>query len=881
MARSSHGSKHPDTKQQDTSGSQKHDLTPIDPNSLLGVGAALAIHDSEEDVARFIGSAVTAVLRVKFGAVALITGDGGAFRVFGQFRDAPLQDSLAKEIEQFLSTSIKKSDAFSGETLREIRVQRERFPNLSAVGFRRLLSARLRTLDSDFGLVLAGQTPDKPYLPVQATFLETLASQTSLALHRLQLRQERKQAEKALQEAHDELEHRVEERTAELANANAMLKAEISEHKQSEVALEQLRRQNELILNSVGEGIYGLDLHGNTTFANPSSARMLGWTAEDLIGKPQHAIVHHTKPDGKPYPRKECPIYAAFKDGSVHRVDTEVFWRKDGTSFPVEYISTPIRDENGELIGAVVTFRDITNRKRAEDALRKAHEDLELRVKERTAKLSEANEQLMSEISERKRVQAALHEAKEVAESANRAKSDFLANMSHELRTPLNGILGYAQILKRDKRLLDAQKAGVDVIERSGNHLLNLINDILDLSKIEAEKLEIQSNDFHLPEFLNDIAAGARLSAEEKGLLFVYKPSSSLPAGVHADEKRLREVLLNLLSNAVKYAEKGEVVFSAGTQKGSAGKTKLRFQVEDTGIGIAPEKLQEIFLPFQQVNVGRQYTEGTGLGLTISRRLVKLMGGELLVKSTPGKGCVFWFELEVTELQDWKRTEAAVERTIVGFRGKKRKILVADDKPENRAVATGFLLPLGFKIAEAQDGKDCLSQATKFKPDLILMDLVMPVMDGFEATRRIRRSAELKDVVVIALSASVFEHNRHESEEAGCDDFIPKPVQFEELLEKLRNHLALDWIYDIESETDGRGKSQEKPLVAPPSEELAVLFELAERGQIMAVRDEIDRIEALGEQFKAFTLEVRRFAKGYQMKQICDLIEPYLNKANE
>ena len=355
---------------------QAQKLTRIDPYSLLGIGAALALYDSGEDVAQFIASAVTAALRVKFGAVALREAGDDKLRVLGQLSNSPLQRSLVKEIEKVFTT-IKNAKAGPGEIIREIEVKKDLFPKLHTKGLGRLLLVPLRTLDRDFGFVLAGKTSCEPYLPVQTASLDTLASQTSMALHRIQLNQERKRTEQALQKARDELEHRVGERTAELAKANSMLKAEITERKRAAESLEQLRRHNELILNSAGEGIYGLDLRGHTTFANPASARMLGWTAEELIGKPQHAIIHHTRPDGKPYPREECPIYAAFKDGAVHRVDTEVFWRKDGSSFPVEYISTPIRDDKNNLVGAVVTFRDITKRKQAEKALHDALREVE------------------------------------------------------------------------------------------------------------------------------------------------------------------------------------------------------------------------------------------------------------------------------------------------------------------------------------------------------------------------------------------------------------------------------------------------------------------------------------------------------------------------
>ncbi len=463
------------------------------------------------------------------------------------------------------------------------------------------------------------------------------------------------------------------------------------------------------------------------------------------------------------------------------------------------------------------------------------------------------------------------------------AKSQFLANMSHELRTPLNGILGYAQILKKGKTLSDHQKNGLGIIHQCGDHLLNLINDVLDISKIEARKMELYQKNFHFPEFLEGIAEICRIRAEQKGIELIYETLTQIPKAIRADEKRLRQVLINLLGNSVKFTEKGFITFKVGYQQ-----EKFRFQVEDTGIGIAQEQLEEIFLPFQQAGEKSRETEGTGLGLTISRQLVELMGSELKVKSTLGKGSIFWFDLELHEVDEWDDVANAWECNIIGFKGDKRKVLVVDDKWANRSVLVNLLEPLGFEVVEAINGLDGLNKASEFKPDVIFMDLVMPVMDGFEATRRLRNSPDLADVVVIAISASVFDFNQQQTREVGCDAFVPKPFREAELLEKLRGNLELEWVYD-ESEvrsqepgvidkkqrTTDNGQLTNSKLIAPPPEELAVLLDLAMRGNLKGIGEQAARLEELDKQWVPFATHLRQLAKGFKGKQILEFLKQY------
>jgi signal transduction histidine kinase/FixJ family two-component response regulator len=501
------------------------------------------------------------------------------------------------------------------------------------------------------------------------------------------------------------------------------------------------------------------------------------------------------------------------------------------------------------------------------------------RLHETNNALSEANHDLFGLNKDLQENTKALELASMQAQQANQAKSRFLANMSHELRTPLNGILGYAQILNRDKGLDEKQLDGVGIIRRSGEHLLGLINDILDLARIEAERIELEEEAIGLPTFLENVSEISSVRAQQKGLAFVYDPPSDLPEVVRGDPRRLRQALLNLLGNAVKFTEKGDVQFLVGVVSQTQEQVRLRFEILDTGAGMTETEAREVFKPFEQAGGAKQRAEGTGLGLAISQQLVGLMGGEIQVESTPNKGSRFWFEANLIAVDEQEEITVQDERVPVGYKGDSRQILVVDDKVENRALLVSFLEPLGFEVREAEDGQASLDLAVETRPDVILLDLVMPVLDGYETARRLRQVTEQKDTVVIALSASVFEHERQQSLDAGCTDFLPKPVIAEDLFEKIGEYLDLEWTYEEVEERSADISTGE--MVMPPVDVLMPLFEVAQKGQIFALEGQIDGIAKLGEVYGPFVSAVQKLAGDFKVDQICALIKPHLGGQDE
>jgi len=473
-----------------------------------------------------------------------------------------------------------------------------------------------------------------------------------------------------------------------------------------------------------------------------------------------------------------------------------------------------------------------------------------------------------------------LDRARETAEVANRAKSEFLANMNHELRTPLNGILGYAQILAAAPNLTPQQQTGLAIIHQCSRHLLTLISDILDLAKIEAQKMMLYPRPCGLSDFLTTTAEMCRIKADQKGIGFEFEVAAELPTVVRVDEKRLRQVLLNLLSNAVKFTDAGTVTFRVDGQWDEAApddRYRLHFIVKDTGIGMSPDRLSRIFLPFEQISSGDRNAEGTGLGLTISQKIAALMGSQIQVSSQLGQGSTFQFELTVPvgDAVAIRPAHAADARLITGYLGPRRHLLVVDDAPENCAVLVSLLEPLGFRVTTATDGKQGLEQALQQRPDLIVTDVVMPYMDGLTLTRQLRRQPAFHQVPIFAASASLSRADRQASLTAGCDQFLPKPIEMDALLSAIAHHLHLTWQYESISGTapPPASAAQRSPLVVPSPDELATLYQAARGGFIDEIQQQAVALKQANTCYTAFADRIITLAQQFEADAIVQLIE--------
>ncbi|MDM8518762.1 ATP-binding protein [Anaerolineales bacterium HSG6] len=501
-------------------------------------------------------------------------------------------------------------------------------------------------------------------------------------------------------------------------------------------------------------------------------------------------------------------------------------------------------------------------------------DNLEKMVERRTAELSLINDRLRQENSERKQIEAALLTAKETAEAANKAKSEFLANMSHELRTPLNGILGYAQILNRDQSFTERQQSAIDSIEENGKNLLSLINDVLDISKVETGHLHLKPANMEFPEFLSRLVQTTKERAARHSLGFIFEAASDLPVVVQADELRLHQILANLLDNAIKFTDEGQITLTVGYWH-----NKLRFQVADTGVGLEPEEMLQLFEPFhRRLSEQHSTVQGTGLGLSICQQLVSMMGGTLNAQSDLGEGSTFWFDLDLPIVsQTLKKIPRSQE--IIGYKGVRRKVLIVDDKIDNRLVLSNMLKLLQFDIVQASDGQQAIDQTREESPDVILMDIMMPGIDGLEATKQIRQDTTIQNTTIIALSGRSFEEDRLACQQVGCNDFLTKPLSFSHLFQTLQAHLNLTWIYQEKTVANTKAtppNDDYTDMVGPPEAVLQTLLELAKRGDVKRIRYEVTELETVNHKYKPFADQLRELAKRYRVKQIRELLQSYV-----
>jgi len=544
--------------------------------------------------------------------------------------------------------------------------------------------------------------------------------------------------------ARDDLEVRVNERTSELEQ-------EIADRQFAQEALLESEGRIRLLLDSTAEAIFGINRSGDCTFCNPATLRLLGFQKpEDLLGKHMHAVMHHSHKDGTPFPESECNITRSLEQGKGAHSHSEEFFRADGSSFPTEYWAHPIRSQ-GTIVGAVITFLDIT---------------------------------------ERKRTEAALVEAKETAEMASRAKSEFLANMSHEIRTPMNGIIGMTD-LALDTDLNGEQREYVTLVKSSAEGLLRLINDILDFSKVEAGKLELEEIDFDIREMFSNSLKTLAVRADEKHLELSSRVARGVPSVVLGDPTRLQQVIVNLVGNAIKFTEQGNVVVEVDVEKDVAPNLVLHVSVSDTGIGIPQEKQKLVFESFAQADgsTTRRF-EGTGLGLTISRRIVQLMGGRLWLESHPGSGSRFHFDAMLrrpdTVTPAAKQPGHALEAVAV---------LVVDDNQINREILCEMLSNWNMKPTGTATGREALTTLRSARDagspfSVVLLDAQMPDMDGFAAAEAIHQEANLASAVILMLSSQKQLISAARCREIGVTVFLSKPIGQSELLDAILNVLG-------------------------------------------------------------------------------------------
>lgn len=494
-----------------------------------------------------------------------------------------------------------------------------------------------------------------------------------------------------------------------------------------------------------------------------------------------------------------------------------------------------------------------------------------------------ARDEISTEVEVRKRAE---HHARDAA----KAKSEFLASMSHEFRTPLNGILGYTQILLMDKSLPEKTLQAISSMRRSGENLLELINDVLDLSKIEASRMTIQISHFYLHDLIDSIREVYEGHARMKGIEFRTVLDAGLPESVSGDEGRLRQILVNLISNAIKFTDQGFVELHVSIHSSEL----IRFAIQDSGIGVSAAQIDQITLPFHQIGHRDRKAQGTGLGLSISSRLLQMMHSELKIESEPEKGSLFWFELPHQPQLERKMVLSPEE--ILGYKGRKQTILVVDDSRENRSVLLPLLRKTGFDVIEANSGAVAISDCLRLPPDLILMDYYMPGMTGVEATRSIHEMfrRDLKDPPpVIMTTGGGTAEERAAAEQAGCVEFAVKPIRFADLLRLLQLHLHLHWIYRenakdagarasfSEQHTEGialvtRSQVAQPSITAPPPETLGGLLELARAGNIRPLRKALGDLQKEG-LYNDFATFLQNLCRSYQVNRIVEFLEKQLD----
>ncbi|MGD1704628.1 ATP-binding protein [Dapis sp. BLCC M229] len=660
----------------------------------------------------------------------------------------------------------------------------------------------------------------------------------------------RKQAEKALEKANQELEKEVARRTVSL--------------------LESQRTLTTLMSNLPGMAYRCLnDSNWTMIFVSQGCYSLTGYLPQDLTNTSQYAQLIH--------PEERDRLWQQVQKAIAERRPFRVTYRlvsQEGTEKWVWEQGRGIFNQNGKVQFIEGFIADITD-------WIKAKKDLE-----------KSNQELREILEQLKITQVKLQIAKENAETANKAKSEFLANMSHELRTPLNSVIGFTQILCQDAHLKPEQQERLRIINRSGEHLLSLINNILEMSKIEAGQTTVNETDFDLHAVLQDLQDMFCLKVQKKGIQFVLEPDSDLPQYISADEGKLRQVLINLIGNGVKFTDKGGVILRAKVEKAPENREYqlLQLEVEDTGPGIAPEELDKLFVAFEQTTAGHQIKKGTGLGLAITQKFINLMGGEITTTSTVGVGTCFQLSIPI-RLSSTQAFPGKAERgKVIGLAPEQPeyRILVVDDQPDNRLLILDLLVSKGFLVEQAKDGREAIEMWKAWRPELIWMDLQMPEMDGYEATRQIREwESHLESTAVatkiIALTASVFGEQELVLA-SGFDDYMVKPFKEQVIWQKIKEYLGVELIY--QESVEGNGQKLEKTICCQEqkqvnSEDLSVILkdmpsewlaELHQASSQLRGKKVMQLIKDIPPEKAVLATQLQNFADNYQFDRIVQLL---------
>ncbi|MFH1194847.1 MAG: GAF domain-containing protein [bacterium] len=621
---------------------------------------------------------------------------------------------------------------------------------------------------------------------------------------------------------------------------------DITERKRMENEQQLTLNFLDTLLKAIPVAVFYKDRQGKYLGCNDTFTEIMGVTSDEIHGKTVHSL----------WPGEFAEIYhqkdiELMKTGG-HQVYEYQVLDKYGNIRPVIYAKDVFYDDRGNPAGLVGAFLDITERKRAEEELRKHRDHLEELVIERTAELTVA---------------------KERAENASQAKSAFLASMSHELRTPLNAILGYSQILKKDKTLTPKQSGHISTIKDSGEHLLNLIDDILNLAWIEARKEKLELINFNLRCLLQEVSSTIRIKALGKELSFYLDELTPIPLLVRGDLRRMKQILINLLDNAIKYTEAGSVTLRVGSYQLPVSSIKnqvsrIRFQVEDTGVGIQKEMIGQIFEPFTRSVNSVKPIEGIGLGLSITRKLVELMDGKIIVESEVDKGSKFTVEIDLEVVDETEKDIMQTGKEILSYKGERKIILIADDNKANLLMLVSLLEPLGFKVDTAENGQEVIRKVEVMRPDIILMDFLMPVMDGYKALRTLRGNKKYKKIKVIGISAAIADKERMEKFAGECDDFVSKPIDIQNLMKKLRTQLNIEWIEETNDEIVIQPViNNYQQIIFPPDDILREIIDTVETGNYNELEKIITTITD-NKLYFAFCYKIQELMKKYNDESI-------------